>query len=263
MPLIQSARIGQPSPRAATTAIFAALAALATLAASPAWAQTLASEQPGLRLTGQAEIETAPDMAVFSTGVVTQSKTAAQALADNTSAMTKLTEKLKSSGIAPADLQTSNFSVQPLYSYPRPPAPGESTPPPKLTGYQVSNDLTVKIRDLAKLGVLLDEVVTAGANRIQNLSFTLSNNDAVMDKARREAIADAKRKAETYADAAQVCLGPITSIAEIGGQMPVPMQFEARAMADSAPVPIQSGRVGVNVQVSVSWSIAPQPCAQN
>lgn len=260
-PHLQKTRPARLTGLALGTALSALLAVPA-----PALAQSAPSASatpPTLHMLGQGTIDTAPDMATITTGVVTQAKTAKDALAANTKAMSALTASLEGSGIASSDMQTSQFSVDPLYSYPQPPAPGQNAPPPQLTGYQVSNSLTLKVRKLDELGDVLDKMVSAGANRIDNLAFSLANNDAAMTKARRAAFTDAQSKAKTYADAAGLCLVRITGISELSDQMPTPIRMERMAMADSAPVPIRAGQVSANVQVQVTWEIGAQPCAKN
>lgn len=250
--------------RATLRANLFAAALLAATAASFSPGALAAEPAPAtMQLDGRASVSIKPDMALINSGVVTQDKTARAALGSNTQAMSALINALSAAGIAERDLQTSNFSVQPIYVYPKAPAPGSTPQAPKIVGYEVSNTLNVKVRNLETLGTILDELVSAGSNRIQGLSFTNADNSAALDEARKAAIKDALNKARLYANSAGVCLLRITNISELGAHMPSPVQFEAKAMmADSAPVPIQGGEVELSAQVRLSWEIGPQPCAQ-
>jgi uncharacterized protein YggE len=204
-----------------------------------------------ISLTGHGEVQIAPDMALVSIGTVDQAATAAEALAANNASMAAVIAVLKAAGIAEKDMQTSNFLVQPRYDY------GNSTQPPRLVGYEVSNTLTVTVRHLDTLGALLDKSVASGSNRIDGISFRLADPDAALDEARKRAAADAARKARLYAAALGVNLGPIVSVTESGGlPPPVAMQMKTLgAEAVSAEVPIARGEQTVAVDVNIVWEI--------
>lgn len=226
----------------------AALAAL--VAASPARAED--AKLPRLiSLAGHGEVKMAPDMAIVTSGVVSQAATAADALAANSRAMTAVMAALAGAGIGAKDIQTSNFNVQPRYDY------GNNAQPPKLSGYDVSNSVTVAVHDLERLGALLDTLVQQGANQISGVSFQLAQPEAALDEARRRATADATRKARLYAAALGVELGPVTSVSEAGGyEPPVPMRAKAMAadgMAQS--VPLATGEQTLAIDVNVTWEI--------
>jgi uncharacterized protein YggE len=224
-------------------AVLAALILAAGLA--PAGAQTART----LTMTGQGEVRAAPDSVMLSAGVTSQGATAAAALAANTSRMQGVFAALKKLGVADKDMQTSNFSVSPMMS------DGANNQPPRVTGYQVNNQVRVQLEDVNKLGAALDALVTAGANQMNGVDFTIKNPAPLLTEARGDAVADAKAKAETYARAAGVSLGPILSISESENSGPRPM-FAMMAM-DRAPkaVPVAAGEQSVTAQVSIVWEI--------
>jgi uncharacterized protein YggE len=182
---------------------------------------------------------------------VTQGATAAEALTENTKKMNGLFSLIQSLGIEAKDVQTTNLRVQPRY------APADPTQPNGnqiIAGYDANNDLTVRLRDLAKLGDALDRFVSAaGANNLQGIAFDFSNPDPLMDQARQNAIADAKRKAALYAQAAGVTLGPLQSLSESGGYYP--KQVFAMDAARAAPVPVAAGESRLSANVSVTYAI--------
>ena len=190
---------------------FGALA-VTTLCAAPAAAHEEVPRRIVVNGTGEASAR--PDMAVISAGVVVQADTASAALADNTRAMNAVLEQLRASGLAPADVQTSQFTVSPLFETRRPDA--ETTEPPRIVGYQVSNQVTARVRDLDRLGGVLDALVSAGANSVDGPSFEIADPKQLLGEARDAAVADAIAKARRYAAAAGVKLGEIISI-EDGG----------------------------------------------
>lgn len=239
----------------------ARLAALLLLATTPLWASpALAHDQDRratMTLTGTGEVTAAPDMASVTTGVVSEAKTAREALDANNKAMAEMIAAMKEAGIAAKDLQTSGFSIQPQYYHPPRPKDG-SQEPPRIVGYQVSNMLTIRVRDLEMVGQVLDKAVTLGANQTHGISFGVAEDEALQDEARRKAVADALKKAQLYSSAAGVKLGPIVSIAEAGGQRP-PQPYAARAMkmdAAAESVPIEGGETTTTARVNITWELA-------
>ncbi len=233
----------------------AAAAVAAVMAATPVGALHAEDRTPPrlMTLTGTGEVSAEPDTAIVTIGVVEEAKTARDALSANTEAMTGVMETLKGQKIADKDIQTSGFSISPRYVYPK---NGEDQPP-KVVAYQVSNQVTVKVRDLDALGGLLDKVVSAGSNRISGISFTIDDAQEMEDEARRRAVADARRKAELYAKAAGVKLGDVRQISEAGGaQPPMPMMrtMAMEAKADGA-VPVARGEQTITVRVNIAWEI--------
>lgn len=203
-----------------------------------------------ITLTGHGEVRQAPDQALVTAGVLKNAVTAAEALAANTQAMTAVMETLKAAGVEAKDIQTSNFMVAPRYDY------NNSSQPPKLTGYDVSNNVMVTVRKLDRLGGLLDRLVTSGANQINGVQFDIAEPQAALDEARKAAAADATRKARIYAEAMSVGLGPVLSLSEGTRDMPpVPMRMKAARAEMAADVPIAAGEQVLAVDVSITWEI--------
>ena len=222
-------------------------------------AQTFAADakprEAIITVTGEGHSAIAPDMAIVTLAVVKQEKAAQDALDQNNKAMGAVLATLKESGIAERDLQTSGFSIQPQYVYPGD-KDGQSQPP-TLAGYQVNNGLTVRVRDLSKLGTLLDQVVKLGINQGGDIQFTNDKTDTVLQEARKNAVADAAAKAKTLTDAAGVKLGRVVSINE-GAIMAPPQPYMRQAMAKSSAdsaVPVASGENTYNASVSITYEI--------
>ena len=232
----------------------AALTVVFVAAPMSARAEEEHSEPRLLSVSGEGVAHAAPDIALITLGVVSEAVSARDALDENTQTMTGIIDALRDEDLEDRDLQTSGFSVEPIFSQP-PRDYDHSTPfRPEILGYRVRNNVNVRIRDLARVGAILDLVVTLGANSISGPSFTVADPTPLEDEARRAAVADALRKAELYAEAADVALGPIQSIAEGYASAPQPMQAATMRMevADSS-VPIEGGELTFEVQVSVSW----------
>ena len=226
-----------------------ALALLTLLTAAPSAAQENAPRR--LVVTGTGEASARPDVAVISAGVVVQAETASAALAANTRAMNAVLEQLRAAGLAQEDIQTAQFAVTPLYD-PRPPDP-QRTEPPGIVGYQVSNRVTARVRDIDRLGATLDALVRAGANSIDGLHFEISDPKQVQGEARDAAVADALAKARRYATAAGVELGEILAIEEGDSFAPPRPMMRAEAMA--ASVPIEPGESELSASVTVTFAI--------
>jgi len=227
------------------TALAAAIAA-ATLLAVPASAET---EPPALiSVTGEANVSVAPDLAQIDGGVTSEAKTAREASDANNAAMGKVLLALKGAGINEKDFQTSRLSLQPESAPSRTP-PGA----PTIVGYRASNRVTVRLHDVTKVAGVIDTMVAAGANDIGGINFSVSNASKLLDDAREQAIADARRKAEIYAKAAGVTLGAPISISEEGAPGPVFRAKMPMGMATTAPV--AQGEETLKVSVSVSWAI--------
>ncbi|WP_244423837.1 SIMPL domain-containing protein [Rhizobium sp. CF122] len=224
--------------------------------ALPALAADSQPREAVISVSGEGQASVAPDMAVLSLSVVKQAKTAREALNENNKSMSDVLAALKKAGIAERDLQTSGFSVQPQFSYPQSNDGQPQTP--QLVGYQVSNSLSVRVRDLYKLGAILDEAVTLGVNQGGDIQFTNDKPETAMEEARKNAVANAIEKAKTLAAAADVKLGRVIEISETSPRpQPVPVARAAmmKETADSA-VPIQGGETSYNITVNVTFSIA-------
>jgi uncharacterized protein YggE len=197
-------------------------------------------------VTGEATIAVAPDTAMMRIGVSSQDKTAREASEANARQMTAVLNAIKNAGVGDRDIQTSRLSLQPQYD----PNKGGTA---RLTGFQASNQVTVRIRDIDKLPNVLDRAIAAGANEMSGIEFVVSEQSKLLDQARDDAIADARRKAELYAKAAGAKLGHVVSITEEGSAPPPrPMQ----AMRAGA-VPIAPGEQTLRAMVTVSYELAP------
>ncbi len=229
-----------------------ALPLIATLAllVSPLAADAADNAQPRtMTLAGTGEVTAPPDVARITTGVVVEGRTAREALTANNTAMAEVIEGLKGRGIAENDIQTSNFNVGPQYQR------YKDGRPPKIRGYRVSNRVAVVVRDIARLGETLDAVVSLGSNTIDGIRFSIADPKELRDEARRRAVADARRKAALYAEAAGVTLGPIITISESGGFQPQPVRFAAARMEAADSVPVQAGEQSLSITVSMTWVI--------
>lgn len=257
---VVAAPLPLPSPSPSLAMIAATLVVLALmLAAAPrlAAASEDAPKPATLSLTGEGKVSARPDMATITTGVTSEAKTAREALSKNTAAMSRVIDAVKAAGIAAKDIATSDFSVRPQYLEYRP-KDGELRRPPQIVGYRVSNQATVKVRDLDTLGPLLDALVGEGSNQIGGIAFGLSNMDELMNEARRAAIKTVVAKAELYAEAGGFSLKRIVTISEQSGIYPPP-RFRAMAnvaMAAEAAVPIEAGEQEISVTVAAEWEIA-------
>lgn len=218
-------------------------------------------KRPRISVSGTGKVSVPPDLADISVGVVTQEATARQALAANTEAMTRLMQVVKEQGVADKDVQTVNINVSPQYTQPPPQAPGQPQREfvPRIAAYQVTNTVQLTVRDLSKLGAVLDAVVSAGANQMYGINFRVDEPEKRVDEARTRAMADARRKAEQLATAAGVEVGPPLLITEGGGVLPPPqpmMRGRMYAMAaEAAPVPVAAGEQDLTVNVHVEYEL--------
>ncbi|MEE4143642.1 MAG: SIMPL domain-containing protein [Halieaceae bacterium] len=212
---------------------------------------------PRITVNGEGTAELVPDMAVLQLSVTRDADTARQALDANSAAMAQVIKALREQGIAERDIQTANFGIQPRYVYPQPRAQGEREPP-RIVGYTVRNGLNVRVRDLAKLGAIIDQSVTLGVNEGGNIMFTNDDPSAAIDKARASAVRDAMGRAKTLASAAGVKLGRLLELSENSYNIePAPMmraEMMASAAADAAP-PVAAGENSYQVRVSASYAI--------
>ena len=201
-------------------------------------------------VTGEGRTDASPDMATITLGVQTEATTAGAALRENSARLSAVLARLREGGVAPRDLQTSGLSLGPVMDYR---ADGGA----RLRGYQASNQLSVRVRDLGALGGILDLAVSDGANQFHGLAFGLSEPGAAMDAARVAAVHDARRKAEMLAEAAGTALGPVIEITEAMHHMP-PRPMMARAAMDAAveAVPVAEGEVTYSVSVTITWALA-------
>lgn len=223
---------------------------LLALLALPAAAQVPPpAPGPVVTVTGEGAVDLPPDMATIRMGVVTQARTAADALTANSAAMAEVLALLREAGIGERDLQTSGLSLMPQRD------DRTGTAEPRAVRFVARNGVVVRVRDLAALGPVLDRVVQGGANTFDGLDFGLADPAAALAEARRKAVADARLKAETYAGAAGLTLGPVLLIADQSGFVqPMEMRMAASAMDG---VPIAAGEVSVRASVTMTWTLAP------
>jgi uncharacterized protein len=205
-----------------------------------------------VEVSGEGSVSAAPDFARVTLGVTSTGKTAGDAMAANAKAANALVSLIKAEGVAPADVQTSDVSISPMFSQP---AHGQETAP-TITGYSVSNNVAVTVRDIPRLGALLDKAVTAGANSVYGVGFGHNDPGAILDKARPLAVADARRKAEIFAGAAGARIGRLMVLTEEAGRQP-PVAF-SRAFAAGAPAatPIEAGEDKLTVTVTARFELA-------
>ena len=238
------------TPRARKT-LFSLLAlffAAAPIAGQAALADDHEPPKRTITIQGKGTVKAAPDKVSVSAGVETQAPTAKEALATNTAAMTKVIEALKSEGIDPKDIQTATFTVSPRYET------RDDGRPARIVGYSAVNSVSVTSHDIDKLGAILDQLVSVGANSIGAISFDIDNPDDKQNEARKLAMEDAIGKAKLYVAAAGAELGPVMTIIEQGGYIPRsggPMMEASIAK----PVPIEPGIQTVDVAVQVTWEL--------
>ncbi|MCU6455683.1 SIMPL domain-containing protein [Sphingomonas sp. A2-49] len=238
-----------------TLAAIAAAAAItgtgaATAQTAPTTVEPLVPAQGTvLDVTAQGRTTRVPDLATIRAGVVSQAATASAALADNGQRMARVIAALRKRGVAPRDIATATVGLSPQYRY----ADGQ---PPALTGYQASNTVSIRFRDVAKAGGVLDALVAEGANQIDGPSLSIDRPEAALDEARTDAVKRARARADLYAAAAGLRVVRMVSIAEAGqdagnpGPQPV---FMARAMAADARTEIAPGEKDVTATLSVRF----------
>lgn len=200
---------------------------------------------PRLTIIGEATINAVPDGAQVRTGVTTQAKTAKEASDANAKAATALVAALRGAGIDDKDIQTARLTLQPTYETP---APGSRN---RITGFQASNQVTIRVRDVTKIADIIDRAVSAGATDIGNIEFIVSESSQVLDKARDAAVADARRKAEIYAKATGTKLGRVLALSEDRASAE-PVIMQARAAA--AP-PVMPGERTLRLMVTISYEL--------
>ncbi|WP_028920628.1 SIMPL domain-containing protein [Pseudoxanthomonas suwonensis] len=226
-----------------------ALALSAPAAAQSVGAPPLPPDSTLLSVSAQAEASRAPDIATVSAGVVTQAADGNTAMRQNAEQMNRVLAAIRAAGVADKDVQTSGINLHPQYRY-------EENQPPRITGYQASNTVNVKLRDVAKMGKVLDALVASGANQINGPSFGIDDPEPLYDQARVEALRRARDRAETYAKALDLRVRRIVSISEGGAAMPVPMPRMAMMKADAyESTPVAAGESSVSVNLDVVFEL--------
>lgn len=199
---------------------------------------------------GLGEVAAVPDVAVIVAGVETTRPAAADAIDENNQAVEGLFALAREFGVAERDLQTAGFSVSPRY---------ERNKPAEVTGYRVSNRVNIRFRQIAELGKLLDGLIKSGSNRIDSVSFVVGDAAPLKVEARKRAMADARARAELYAEAAGGQLGGVISVDEpvTGGPVPrAAMMMDARAAAAPSEVPVALGESVTSVRVVVRYELS-------
>ena len=208
---------------------------------------------PVVTVVGTGEATVRPDTADIQAGVVSEASTAREALSANTAAMQALYTTLSGLNIAERDIQTAAFNVSPVYG--REERRGQ---PPRIMAYRVENRVRLTIRELARLGEILDTLVTQGANIIHGIQFRVGEPQPVLDRARQAAVADAQHRATLYARAAGVALGRVFSLREEHAPPPVPVVHTERMMAAESAVPVAPGETTFTVRLVVTYELAGQ-----
>jgi len=231
------------------SATFLAVASLmaGTAIAQQAAVPTISGTRLDIVATG--EVTRVPDVARIGTGVVTQAPTATAAIAQNARQMASVRAGLKAAGIADRDIQTSAVNLSPDYKY-------TDNQPPVLTGYRASNEVTVRFRDIANTGKILDALVAQGANQINGPTLVIDKPDEALDEARIAALATARARAALYAKQLGKSVGRVLSVSESGAAMPYPQPVMAQYSArDAAQSKIDPGEQTVAVTLSVSFEL--------
>jgi uncharacterized protein len=234
------------------TALAASAVLLSAAAALPAAAQVdprpVLVDGTVLDISATGTVTRVPDLALIQAGVVTQAATAAEAMQQNTALMARVLAALRKAGVAERDIQTATISLNPQYRY-------VENQPPAITGYQASNQVTVRFRDVGRSGAILDALVREGANNISGPNLTVDKPEAALDEARIEAIKTARARAELYARAAGLRVERILTVSE-SASMPVPVAYAVRAARAPAPMAdteVAPGEQELKVTVSVSF----------
>lgn len=205
-----------------------------------------------LDISATGEVSRVPDVAIISAGVVTRAPTASAAIEQNAARMERVRAALKRAGIEDRDIQTSSINLNPEYNY-------ANNQPPRLTGYQASNMVSIRFRDIKNSGKILDALVAEGSNQINGPSLTIDKPEAALDEARTKAIANGRARAELYARTLGMRVVKLLSVSEGGGYNippPMPMVGYARAeMAQDASSKIDPGEQKLQVSVSMSFEL--------
>jgi uncharacterized protein YggE len=235
--------------RTFTVAALIALALPAAAAAQPASVQTI--EGTRIDVVAVGEVTRVPDVARINAGVISQAATASEAIRLNSARMAAVRDALRRAGIADRDIQTSSISLEPDYRY-------VENQPPRLTGYRASNQVSVRFRDIAQTGRILDALVAQGANQLSGPMLEIDRPEAALDEARTAAIAIAQARAELYARALGMRVRRVLSVSEAGVPSmpyPRPMAVGRAVAADQANANIDPGEQRLSVALTVSFEL--------
>jgi uncharacterized protein YggE len=229
------------------SAVFVAAAPVAALGAQDLPVQVISGTRLDVVATG--EVTRVPDIARISTGVMTLAPTATAAIAQNATRMAAVRAALKRAGIADRDIQTSSISLNPEYRHSQAQAP-------VLTGYRAGNEVSVRFRDIAETGRIIDALVAQGANQINGPTLSIDKPEQALDEARVAALKTARARADLYAQAMGRRVKRILSVSEAGGAVPYPRpMYEMRQMSADASSKIDPGVQAVTVSLSVSFEL--------
>ncbi len=202
--------------------------------------------------SGEGKVSAVPDIAVISASIVTQSADSKSAQDSNSVKSQIVSDFLKKQGIDDKDIKTSTYNISPQYKYPQ--YGGQ----PSITGYQVTQSYEIKVRDLKKISTILDGLVSAGANQVNNLGLQIENPDQLQTQARQKAIASAKKKANELESQVGIRLGRIVNFSENGGGYLIPMMYESSikgmGMGGGGP-DISTGENEITVNVTITYQI--------
>jgi uncharacterized protein YggE len=227
----------------------AALPVAAEAQQAPTITQTIAGTRLDVNATG--EVTRVPDLAIITSGVVTRSATASGAIQQAATRMARVREALRQAGIADRDIQTSNISLNPEYTY-------ANNQPPKLNGYTATNQLSIRFRDIENTGKILDALVKEGANQINGPNLTIDKPEAALDEARAKAVAVGRARADLYARSLGMRVVRLVSVNESGGSYPVPppMPMYARAeAAQAADTKLDAGEQKLQINVAMTFEL--------
>jgi len=228
----------------------AALALTACNSGGPTYITSSEVPEAKIQVSATGTTNMNPDMATVSAGVVTQGKTAREAMFGNATKMTRVFEELEAAGIEKKHITTSQLSLKPKYNY-------QNRQAPKIDGYEARNTVSAKTYNLDDVGAMLDALVKAGVNNINGVQFSIKDSKAAKDKAREDAIREAREKAESMASAAGVKLGKLKSLSESGGNFrPQPVAYALEARSAGASTPVAAGEQAISVTVNMSYDIA-------
>ena len=227
----------------------AALALTACNSGGPTYITSSEVPEAKIQVSATGTTNMNPDMATVSAGVVTQGKTAREAMFCNATKMTRVFEELEAAGIEKKHITTSQLSLKPKYNY-------QNRQAPKIDGYEARNTVSAKTYNLDDVGAMLDALVKAGVNNINGVQFSIKDSKAARDKAREDAIREAREKAESMASAAGVKLGKLKSLSESGGNFrPQPVAYALEARSAGASTPVAAGEQAISVTVNMSYDI--------
>lgn len=209
------------------------------------------SYTPGLTVVGTGTVEAQPDIVYLTLGVDLKADNAAAVTADGSARMERILAALQSGGVAEADIHTSSYNLWVEQRYD--PQTGQPT---GVIEYHLTHTVRATVRDLGRVGTVLSAAVEAGANTVQEVSFSVADPDKLASEARQKAIADAQKRAQEMAGALGVTLGKVVSVSESGGYIPTPGYYDTRGGAmEAAAVPLPAGSFSVSISVVVVYEL--------